>query len=802
MDRDRGVFTHHNHDQSDSGSIGGDSITAVFQDRGGMLWVGTLSQGVSKWNPRTWSYGLEDTRKLASNGESQPTVMSFAEDAAGTLWVGTFGDGLNAMNRDDGSITKYRNDPSSPISITDDRVMSLMIDEQSLLWVGTMTGGINRLDLEKGTNEIFRHDPADPQSLSADGIMSMYQDSNSLVWVGTFGGGISRFDPVTRQFTRFQADSEDLNALSSNRVTSFAEDASGKMWIGTDAGGLNLFDPKTENFHQFRYNPDDPTGLAEDTVYSLNVDADGNVWVGTRGGGLDMVVGDASNPASISFSNVSQRDGLANDVIYGIEIDDNGELWLSTNYGISRFDPKTGEVRNIHRGDGLQSEEFNFGAHYRSADGELFFGGSNGFNAFRPERVLANKQVPLIMLTGFSVLGQPIKSDLPIDEHEGIELSHSDSSVSFEFAAMDYAAPTHNQYMYKLEGFDKDWIDLGNRRRVTYTGLNDGQYLLRVKAANSSGVWNEAGFAMPVRVTPALWDTWWAYTAYLAMVVQFFVFIWLSHKRKIRREEEYSYRLEMQVKQRTSEIVERNLELKDLNKSLQESSLSDPLTGLRNRRFVFEEVSKELEVIQRRFNDTQRGLNTKDAADLVFMMVDLDNFKPINDTYGHAAGDQILLKVRDLLLGTCRKSDFVIRWGGDEFVVIAKQSNPGEAEALAERIRSTIAEHTFTMDGGQVVRTTCSIGFAAYPIFSSPRNDDSLDQIINLADTLMYEAKRQRNAWAGMLGISEAATSEGFDFAGMEATSLLFRARREGNLEVYTAEPSGQVLPGKFNTAG
>ncbi|MDH3276459.1 MAG: diguanylate cyclase, partial [Gammaproteobacteria bacterium] len=491
-----------------------------------------------------------------------------------------------------------------------------------------------------------------------------------------------------------------------------------------------------------------------------------------------------------------------NDVIYGIEIDDNGELWLSTNYGISRFDPTSGEIHNIHRGDGLQSEEFNFGAHYRSAGGELFFGGSNGFNAFRPERVLANEQVPLIMLTGFFTLGQPIKSDLPIDEHEGIELSHSDSSVSFEFAAMDYAAPTQNQYMYKLEGFDKDWIDLGNRRRVTYTDLDDGQYLLRVKAANSSGVWNEAGFAMPVRVTPAPWDTWWAYTGYLAMIAQFVVFLWFSHKRKIRREEEYSNQLEIQVKQRTAEIAERNLELRNLNQSLQESSLSDPLTGLRNRRFVFEEVAKELDVIQRKHLDTQRGLDPNDASGLVFMMVDLDNFKPINDTYGHAAGDQILLEVRDLLLGTCRKSDFVIRWGGDEFVVIAKQSNPGEAEALAERIRSTIAEHTFAMDGGQVVRTTCSIGFAAYPVFSSPRDEDSLDQIINLADSLMYEAKKQRNAWAGMLGVSDAATSEGFNCGDLDATSLLFRAHREGNLRACRSSRDRRVLPGQYNTAG
>lgn len=170
--------------------------------------------------------------------------------------------------------------------------------------------------------------------------------------------------------------------------------------------------------------------------------------------------------------------------------------------------------------------------------------------------------------------------------------------------------------------------------------------------------------------------------------------------------------------------------------------------------------------------------------------------------HGHAAGDQILLEVRDLLLATCRKSDLVIRWGGDEFVIIAKQSNPGEAEALAETIRSTVAENTFVMDGWQVVRTTCSIGFAAYPVFSSPREDDSLDKIINLADSLMYEAKKQRNAWVGMLGVSDAATSESFNCDDLDAVSRLFRAYREGNLRTCRANGDRQVLPGQCNTAG
>lgn len=799
LDRETGSFVRYMHDGRDASSLGDDAISTIFQDRGGILWVGTRNHGLNKWNPRTWSYGLENARELTETGETQPNVTSFVEDASGTLWIGTFGDGVHAVDRSNDTTLAYRSDPSDPNTISDDRVMSLMLDRSERLWVGTMTGGLNKLNLKTGEITVYRHVADDPQSLSADGIMTVFQDSKGLIWVGTFGGGVSRLDPESGLFTRYLPEQDQAASLSSNRVTSFAEDGFGKIWIGTDAGGLNLFDPQTEVFRHFRH---DPNTLAADTIYALNVDAYGGIWVGTQGGGLDRVVGNSNDPANVKFANVSQADGLANDVVYGMQFDDSGRIWLSTNYGIGRYDPKSGEIKNMHRRDGLQSEEFNFGAHYKSRSGELFFGGHNGFNAFRPEELKTSSVVPLVMLTGLFSGNDPIKADSPLDESEGIEFSHKDDVISFEFAALDYTASERNQYRYKLEGFDRQWIELGNRRRVTYTDLDDGQYLLRVQAANSDGVWNEAGYSIPVRVSPAPWDTWWAYLGYLAMVVQLGLALWLGHQRKIRREEEYSSRLEDEVRERTGKLVESNEKLKELNQALQESSLSDPLTGLRNRRFVFEEVSRDLDVIRRKLGDEEQGVHTKNVSDLVFMMIDLDNFKPINDTYGHAAGDQMLLEVRDVLLGTCRKSDFVIRWGGDEFVVIAKQAKAGESEALAERIRVRIAEHNFMLADGQIVRTTCSIGFAAYPLFRAQADDADLDQILTLADSLMYEAKRQRNAWAGMLSPSDAATSFDFDLASIDPTSLLFRSKHAGQLTRHTSSSEAPNAADTLSAAG
>ncbi len=785
VDRDAGRFVRYYNEDTDPSSLADNSITVIYEDRAAVLWVGTKMRGLSKWNSRTWSYGLEPAREITSSGESQPNVTSFVLDDDGLLWIGTFGEGLNAVDRDSGEVTHYRHDEGNVHSIADDRVMSLLRDRNGLIWIGTMGRGISRLDPETGKFEHFRSQADDASTLSANGIMAMYEDSAGRVWVGTFGGGISRFDPATSSFTRIAGGQDEPGLLSSNRVTSFVEDRNGNMWVGTDSGGLNLVNGESGEITVFRHDPNDPISLADDTIYALNVDADGDVWVGTRGGGLDRIVGDSKRPNKISFANISQANGLANDVVYGVQFDAAGHAWMSTNYGISKLDPATGEFRNLHRRDGLQSEEFNFGAHYRAANGELFFGGHNGYNAFEPANVQVNLIVPPVVMTGSYDMNDPTKADLPVDENDGIELGYRDDVITFEFAALDYSAPEQNSYMYKLDGFDRDWIDLGNERRVTYTDLDAGNYLLRVKAANSDGTWNEAGFALPVSVAAAPWATWWAYLGYLAMVVQAGVFLWLAHKRKIRREEEYSARLEQEVDARTEQLVDRNQQLRVLNEALQESSLSDPLTGLRNRRFVFEEVSRDLDVVRRRMSDQVQGIDQSDTNDLVFMMIDLDNFKPINDTYGHAAGDQMLLQVRDVLLETCRRSDFVIRWGGDEFLVIAKQARPMESEALAERIRTRIAATSFTVGEGQVASTTCSIGFAAFPLFKANIDESSIDQIICLADGLMYEAKKQRDAWAGMFSPTEASTSYVIEDGELEPTSLLFRAKRAGKLSLH-----------------
>lgn len=773
LDRASGEIQRYVHDPADPASLGDDEIVSLYEDRTGILWVGTKSAGLSKWNPRSWSFGHFPPDVLSSR-----KVSSFAQDGDGTLWVGTFGGGLNVIDRNKNTVTVVKD------TLSDGRIMALLHDSEGKLWVGTMNGGLNVLDPATGSVRVFRHDANDPHSLGADGVMSLFQDSNNELWIGTYGGGVSKFEPEKGSFLRFLPDDSDPGSLSSAIATCFAEDRHGGLWIGTDGGGLNLLDVETSTFHHFRHDPHDPSSIGADTVYAVHVDISGRVWIGTRDGGVSRVVGSSSQPEAIRFSNFSHAAGLANDAVYGVLSDQDLQLWLSTNRGLTRFNPATGEFKDFGRSHGLQAEEFNFGAYFRNGAGELFFGGPNGFNVFHPSELESNKHGPRVVLTSYSKFNKEVPTDSPYDLMRDIDLGFRDDVVSFEFAALDFTAPEENRYSYMLEGFDPAWTDLGKRHRVTYTNLDAGNYILRVKAANSDNVWSESGIELGLHVEPAPWETWWAYMLYAMAIVLAIGAAWKQQQRKLAREVEYSHRLEDEVHQRTRELADSNAELQSVNNKLLEASLTDPLTGLRNRRFLFEEVSKDIDLIRRRANSPR-----KDSFDLVFLMVDLDRFKPINDNSGHEAGDRVLLEICDILRQASRSSDFVIRWGGDEFLVIARQADREQVEALAERIRSQIAKTAFDLGNGEYASTSCSIGYACYPFMRSQPELLTWEQVLGCADRAMYCAKERRDTWVGFLSTDSSAVAHDLYTAIRQGPEAL---EKQGGLEIRSSDPANR----------
>ena len=747
---DSRMFATFRNDPTDPSSLSGDAVFSVFQDRGGVLWIGTLTGGVNRWNPRSWSFGHS---KLEAEDGSEPrttNITSFTEDPDRNVWVGTFGGGISVVSEAGHVVRSVTTDSAQPLS--DDRVMAMTTDRRGNVWAGTMTGGLNRIDIDTGVVTTFRADPDSDNSLPANGIMALLEARNGDLWIGTFGGGVSRFDPRKERFTTYAHDPENPNSLSGQRATSIAQAGDGTIWVGTDGGGLNWFDASSGIWQSIQHDADDPASLSANTVYALHVDSRDRLWVGTREG-LDLIVRQNSDANPWQVVSISGADGHTLSAVYGIQSERNGRLWLSTGHGLISYDPGTQRMRNFHKIHGLQGEEFNFGASFKSSTGTMYFGGGAGYNAFNPSNLEFNSTPPPIALTSVSILNEPLATHRPHKNLDQLNLGYNDYVVTFTVAALDFAAPEKNTYAYRLVGLDESWVDLGNERRITYTNLHGGEYTLQIKAANSDGVWNQSGITVPVTVAFPPWKSWWAYSLYVLAIGLAILAIWRRQQNKLRRESEYAKRLEREVHSRTKQLNDRNRELKNANAQLVEASTTDPLTGLRNRRYLFEQVSKDVDLVLRHYRDGTETMSPAGNNDLLFLMVDLDNFKPVNDTCGHEAGDELLLQIRDVLLDACRSSDDVIRWGGDEFLIVARETNRKYAATLAERIRAGLAQRVFPLGDGQMARITTSIGYASFPFLKERPELLSWEDVLGVADAAMYEAKQKRNAWTGIEGL-------------------------------------------------
>ncbi|NIM13447.1 MAG: SpoIIE family protein phosphatase [Candidatus Aminicenantes bacterium] len=528
FDRKTKTITHYLHNSDNPDSLSSNFVLSSCEDRSGMLWLGTAGGGINQFTCTNEKFTHYHAIPNEANSLKNNMVWAICQDRDGITWIGTQGGGLTKFNRQQNKYTHYLaavSPPGTPDenSISGDIVRAIYEDSRRILWVGTDGYGLNAFDRKTEIFTHYRFEPGNPTSISSDTIYCILQDSSDVLWIGTWGGGINAFNPQNKTFTRFQYQDQNPNSLSSNLVYSIIEDPSGVLWI-TTTRGLNRFDPKTTppSITYYRHIPGNPNSLSNNIVTAIYQDHSGIIWAGTIGGGLNRF-----DPVKKTFKHYNETHGLSNNVIYGILADKTGRLWISTNKGLSRFNPGKGEFRNYDVHDGLQSNEFNGRAYYKSSSGEMFFGGVNGFNAFFPEKIKDNPFIPPIVITDFQISNRPVKiakkgeTPLPksISETQEIELSHRHNVFSFEFAALSYINPQKNQYAYKMEGFDNDWIYSGTRRFVTYTNLNPGKYVFRVRGSNNDGIWNESGIAVKVVIHPPYWKTIWAYGIYALLLV-------------------------------------------------------------------------------------------------------------------------------------------------------------------------------------------------------------------------------------------------------------------------------------------
>lgn len=504
LDRTTGTFVHCYHDPLDSRSLSNNNIVTIYEDRSGLLWIGTNGGGLNKYAPSMDKFVRYQHDPLDPDTLSDAPVAAVLEDRRGDLWVGTHGAGLDRLDHRTGQFLHYTHDPDDPTSLSNDFVRALCEDTDGILWVGTIVG-LDRFDPATGQFQHYVHDPDDLSSLNPGGVKAIVEDHTGALWIGLEEpGGLDKLDRTTGSFTHFEYDPERPEGfINTYGVRAIYEDKVGDLWLGT-YNGLVHFDRASETFTQYRPDPDDPYSLSHDFVWSICEEPAGILWAGTSGG-LNR-----RDPSTGQFTVYTVEDGLAGDDVVGILADAAGELWIGTDGGgLSRFDPWTGVFRNYGVRDGLTSKAISLAACYQSKKGQMFFGTANGVNAFYPAAVKDNDYIPPVVLTAFKVFDQAVALASALPETKEVTLSYQDNFISFEFAALDYTDPARNQYAYQLEGFDRSWAYCGSRRFVSYTNLPPGTYTFRVKGSNNDGVWNEAGQALRITITPPFWATWW-----------------------------------------------------------------------------------------------------------------------------------------------------------------------------------------------------------------------------------------------------------------------------------------------------
>ncbi len=577
FNQDSKSFVHYQHDSGNPHSLSNNYLIVIYQDNTGTLWLGTWGGGVNKLG-KAKKFGHYYHHANNPNSLSNNAVWAIYEDIKGIVWIGTVGGGVNKFDRQTNTFIHYQHEDNNPNTLINNDVYGIIEDHTGALWIGTWEG-LSQFDRQTETFVHYQHENNNPNSLSHDNINRLYKDSTGMLWIGTWGGGLNKFDPKTETFVHYRHDDNNPDSLSNDQVNEIYEDSSKVLWIGT-VGGLDKFDRETETFVHYQHDDKSPNSLSGNHIYAIYEDSRGVLWIGTTGTGLNKF-----DRATTTFTHYhTKNSGIPNDTVHKILEDELGNLWLSTNNGLSKFDPQTETFRNYTKEDGLQSNEFFLGSAWKNQSGELLFGGGNGFNIFHPAQLTDNPHVPPVVITDFKIFNQPVSigGNSPLQQHisfsKALTLSYQDLVFSFEFVALNYTSPQKNQYAYKMVGFDNDWVYVdSNRRFATYTNLDAGDYVFKVKGSNNDGLWNEEGTAIKITITPPWWETTWFKGTLLVLVVGlvFGGFRWrvsvIEHQKRL---------LESQVAQRTQELAERT---EDLAKSYHQLEIAKEKAEVANQ---------------------------------------------------------------------------------------------------------------------------------------------------------------------------------------------------------------------------
>jgi signal transduction histidine kinase/ligand-binding sensor domain-containing protein/CheY-like chemotaxis protein len=522
-------------------SLTSESVYSIYEDKENRKWIGTLKGGIDILDEGKSRFGTIAHNPLNSNSLINNFSSSFFEDPEGNLWIGTDGGGLSIWNRRTNRFTNYQHRPGQPASLGCNSITSIRQDRAGQIWLSTFGGGIDRFDRASGSFRHYRCINARTMEENKN-VWLLYEDRSGNLWASTFGNG--RFYRYNRALDRF-----DVFNQAFIDFIAITEDHSGALWAGNSH---QLIRVDTSNRHSTVYEIGKP-------VRSIYEDSKGRFWIGTEGKGLLLF---DRNKGQV-VSQYSDADGLCNNAVLNILEDRKGHLWLSTFNGLCRFDPQPETFKNFYQGDGLQSNQFLYSAAIKLRSGELAFGGIKGFNLFYPDSIRPRSYSPPLLLTGLRIDNQPLSVDdryitaTVAGQVAAIRVPYNQAILSFDFAALEYSAPSNIAYGYFLDGWDKHWNYTKNIRTINYSNLGEGSYRLRLKSTNAEGVWSHRETTLFIVVLPPWYSSWWAWLLYGAVAM---TLIYYYRQYKVRQTRlEYEIQIARLTAEKEKEVNDKRL---------------------------------------------------------------------------------------------------------------------------------------------------------------------------------------------------------------------------------------------------
>ncbi|AKD56697.1 hybrid sensor histidine kinase/response regulator transcription factor [Spirosoma radiotolerans] len=506
------------------------AVTKILIDRTGNVWVGTAGYGLRKFNPHVKQFQI-----YLPNS----SLSYLFQDQQAQIYVRNQFD----YGRLDRSSNRWKPFLSKSGLTLNDRPAYIIQDHQGFFWVSMANDQadppVHRL-VKFSANwqqlKTYRLPPGIAFGLYGN---QTREDKAGHLWIGAANGRLVRFDPITETFQVFSYQDLLLRQTAESETYSLYFDGAGTGWIGTQGGLIRIDHPQaTPTFSIYKNDIAKPESLSNDFVSSTIDDPDQPdkyLWVSTKGGGLEQL-----SKKTGQFRHFTEAQGLPNKVVYGILVDEFKNLWMSTNRGLARFNPRTFKFRNYTKADGLQDDEFNTGSFLKTASGELLFGGINGLTAFQPRNIAATmtKAAPLVQLIGLKINNEAIAVGAPdgilpasIEQTRELDLLHTQNLVTLEFALMDYTNSAKNQYRYRLDGIDQDWVDAGTNRFANYAQLPSGTYTFELESSANGEIWSKS-LPLVIRIHPPYYRSWWAYLLYVCILL---FMGWLLYKFQKQR---------------------------------------------------------------------------------------------------------------------------------------------------------------------------------------------------------------------------------------------------------------------------